>query len=251
MEHPFIGEIAQYAFNYAPPGWAPCAGQVMPLYQGIPLFEVIHNKFGGDGMSTFALPDYSHLSSQGLQFCIALTGAAPSAGGPSRPQSLGEIANLPYGFAPTSWVECNGQMLQVAEHQALYHAIATTFGGDGETTFGAPNLIHFPPTPLASDTDSQYYIAVEGDASPVNPFVGKVQLLPFHSAPNGWMTCSGQLLPINQNQELFSVIGVNFGGDGRTKFALPDLRHGQIPLPGGMEYCIAVTGTFPARNTTH
>lgn len=56
------------------------------------------------------------------------------------------------------------------------------------------------------------------------PFLGEVRMFSFGFAPRGWATCDGQLLPINQNQALFSLLGTVYGGDGRTNFALPDLR---------------------------
>ncbi|HPV60141.1 MAG TPA: tail fiber protein, partial [Thauera aminoaromatica] len=56
------------------------------------------------------------------------------------------------------------------------------------------------------------------------PFVGEIRPFGFGYAPRGWATCDGQLLPINQNQALFALLGTMYGGDGRTTFALPDLR---------------------------
>jgi microcystin-dependent protein len=56
------------------------------------------------------------------------------------------------------------------------------------------------------------------------PFLSEVRLMSFVFAPKGWALCTGQLLPINQNQALFSLLGTTFGGDGRVNFALPDLR---------------------------
>jgi microcystin-dependent protein len=61
------------------------------------------------------------------------------------------------------------------------------------------------------------------------PFLGEIRLLPFTFAPKGWALCNGQLLAINQNQALFALLGTSYGGDGRTTFALPDLR-GRIPM---------------------
>ena len=61
------------------------------------------------------------------------------------------------------------------------------------------------------------------------PFLGEIRLMSFGSAPRGWALCNGQLLPINQNQALFALLGTNYGGDGRTTFALPDLR-GLVPM---------------------
>jgi microcystin-dependent protein len=65
-----------------------------------------------------------------------------------------------------------------------------------------------------------------------NPFVGQLSLFPFNFAPVGWAFCAGQLLPISQYTALFSLLGVQFGGDGRTNFALPDLR-GRAPIGQG------------------
>ena len=56
------------------------------------------------------------------------------------------------------------------------------------------------------------------------PFLSEIRLMSFVFAPRGWALCDGQLLPINQNQALFSLLGTQFGGNGTTNFALPDLR---------------------------
>ncbi len=56
------------------------------------------------------------------------------------------------------------------------------------------------------------------------PFLGEVRLMAFGFPPKGWAFCNGQLLPINQNQALFSLFGTMYGGDGRTTFALPNMR---------------------------
>lgn len=72
-----------------------------------------------------------------------------------------------------------------------------------------------------------------------DPFIGEIKLLAYNNSdrvPRGWALCNGQLLPINQNQALFSILGTVYGGDGITSFALPDLR-GRVP--------VHVSGTFP------
>lgn len=56
------------------------------------------------------------------------------------------------------------------------------------------------------------------------PFLGQIMIIGFNFAPRGWAYCDGQILPINQNQSLYSLLGTTYGGDGRTSFALPDLR---------------------------
>lgn len=61
------------------------------------------------------------------------------------------------------------------------------------------------------------------------PFLGEIRQTSFQFAPKGWALCNGQLLPINQNQALFAILGTTYGGDGRVTFALPDLR-GRSPV---------------------
>ncbi len=61
------------------------------------------------------------------------------------------------------------------------------------------------------------------------PFLSEIKLMSFNFPPKGWAFCNGQLLPINQNQALFSLLGTTYGGNGQTTFALPDLR-GEVPI---------------------
>ena len=80
----------------------------------------------------------------------------------------------------------------------------------------------------------------------MEPFIGQVLLFAGNFAPRGWAFCNGQLLPIAQNQALFSILGTMYGGDGRTTFALPDLR-GRVPVhpgqgPGLSNYKIGEKG---------
>jgi microcystin-dependent protein len=64
------------------------------------------------------------------------------------------------------------------------------------------------------------------------PFLAEVRIVGFNFAPRGWAFCDGQILPINQNQSLYSLLGTTYGGDGRTTFALPDIR-GRTPIHVG------------------
>lgn len=64
------------------------------------------------------------------------------------------------------------------------------------------------------------------------PFLGEMKLISWNFAPKGWAFCNGQFLPINQNQALFSLLGTQYGGNGQTTFALPDLR-GRTPIHVG------------------
>jgi microcystin-dependent protein len=64
------------------------------------------------------------------------------------------------------------------------------------------------------------------------PFLSEIKLVSFNFPPKGWALCNGQLLPINQNQALFSLLGTTYGGNGQTNFALPNLR-GRVPIHMG------------------
>ena len=64
------------------------------------------------------------------------------------------------------------------------------------------------------------------------PFLGEIRIFSFGFPPKGWALCNGQLLPINQNQALFSILGTTYGGDGRVNFALPNLQ-GRVPVYAG------------------
>ncbi len=65
-----------------------------------------------------------------------------------------------------------------------------------------------------------------------DPFIGEIRAVGFNFAPRGWALCNGQLMPISQNTALFSLLGVNYGGDGRSTFGLPDLQ-ARFPLHAG------------------
>jgi microcystin-dependent protein len=73
------------------------------------------------------------------------------------------------------------------------------------------------------------------------PFLSEIRLMSFVFAPKGWALCNGQLLPINQNQALFALLGTTFGGDGRVNFALPDLR-GRVPVHVGSGHTLGERG---------
>jgi len=73
------------------------------------------------------------------------------------------------------------------------------------------------------------------------PFLSEIRIMSFQFAPKGWALCDGQLLPINQNQALFSLLGTTFGGNGTTTFALPDLR-GRTPLHVGSGHTLGEHG---------
>jgi microcystin-dependent protein len=89
------------------------------------------------------------------------------------------------------------------------------------------------------------------------PFLAEIRIFGFNFPPRGWAMCDGQILPIGQNQSLYSLLGTNYGGDGRTSFALPDLRsrvpiHVAAPHPlgqkGGEELNTLTVQGMPGHN---
>ena len=73
------------------------------------------------------------------------------------------------------------------------------------------------------------------------PFLSEIRVFSFNFAPRGWALCNGQLLPINQNQALFSLLGTTYGGDGRVNFALPNLQ-GRVPIHTGDGHTLGERG---------
>lgn len=73
------------------------------------------------------------------------------------------------------------------------------------------------------------------------PFLAEMRLVSFNFAPKGWALANGQLLPINQNQALFSILGTTYGGDGRVNFGLPDVR-GRVPIGSGQQFTLGEKG---------
>jgi microcystin-dependent protein len=103
-----------------------------------------------------------------------------------------------------------------------------------------------------------YCIALQGvfpsRNTAVNPFLGEIDMFSFGFAPKGFAQCNGQLLPINQDQALFALLGTQYGGNGTTTFALPNLQ-GRVPLSmgsnGTSNYVIGQTGGVESNTITH
>ncbi len=79
-----------------------------------------------------------------------------------------------------------------------------------------------------------------------NPFLGEIRMVAFQFAPRAWQSCNGQLLAINSNAALFSLLGTTYGGNGQTNFALPNLQ-GKVPISVGSNFVQGSTGG----QTTH
>jgi microcystin-dependent protein len=82
-----------------------------------------------------------------------------------------------------------------------------------------------------------------------DPYIGEIKVISFNFPPKGWAFCNGQLLAINQNQALFSILGTMYGGNGQTNFALPNLQ-GRIPLHQGQGFNVGQAGGEVAHTLT-
>jgi microcystin-dependent protein len=80
------------------------------------------------------------------------------------------------------------------------------------------------------------------------PFLGEIQIFPYNFCPYGWLQLQGQILQISQYSALFSLLGTNFGGDGKSTFALPKWGPIYAQNGGTMLACIAIAGVFPSRD---
>ena len=214
---PVIGEVTTFAGNYAPRDWAFCDGQLLSISSYTALFAIIGTTYGGDGRTTFALPD---LRSRATMHA----GQGP---GLTRYQ-LGERSGVER--APLS-------IAQMPSHQHTLPPssdLTGLTGGGGEHENVQPSLALNYIVALTGVYPSRNS---ESDALPASlgigdPFVGEISLFAGNFAPRGWALCDGQLLAISSNDALFSIFGTTYGGDGRTTFGLPDLR-GRIPVQPG------------------
>jgi microcystin-dependent protein len=202
-----------------------------------------------------------------VRYEISTEGVFPSSSGGGDLSMIGRVMPFAGNFDPGGFLECNGQLLSIAQYTALFSILGTTYGGDGVTTFALPDLrgrdiigasatdpvgttvgqptvsLADNQTPNGSNNTVQpfdnrepslalnYLIALQGIFPTqggfqdfTTPLLGQIVAFAGTFAPKGWAFAAGQLLPINQNQALFSLLGTTYGGDGITTFALPDLR---------------------------
>lgn len=247
-----LGMIQSFGGMSDPFGAKRCEGQMIPKQSNPDLFSVIGNAYGGGGTEDFAYPQLDNVTAVGGgPGWPAPKGALSTT--PLIAASTMEDAPLPGtviaftgDFAPTGWLLSNGAELEIAQYPALYSVIGTAFGGDGKTSFRVPDLSVSAPLGISSSVKlgqfvdgpvpgvgMRFLIAFEGlypqlggtGGFPSNdPFLGQIIAWASDAVPHGWMACEGQLLPIQQYAALFQVLGLHWGGDGVSTFALPDLR---------------------------
>jgi len=199
---PFVGEVRLVPDTAAPSDWALTNGQLLDLHQNMDLFEIVGTIYGGDGRSTFGLPDPKGR---------AIGGQGSPPGGSYR--SVGSKGGVETVAMRYYHVTPHDHWNNDADHMANYVPYYRSHPND-------------QPTLTMS-----YIIAIEGEVpSPTGPasdgpFLGEIRMFAGNFAPDGWALAQGQILDISQFSQLYSVLGTAYGGTS-TVFALPDLRGG-------------------------
>jgi microcystin-dependent protein len=81
----------------------------------------------------------------------------------------------------------------------------------------------------------------------MDPYIGQICLFPYLFSPTGWLPCDGRMMTIAANQALYALLGVSYGGDGKTTFALPNFNNANIGIPPACKYFISIQGLWPSR----
>ncbi|QGQ97951.1 hypothetical protein EHS13_25200 [Paenibacillus psychroresistens] len=247
--YPYVGEIKLFPYGRVPDNWVYCAGQTLSVSTYASLFSLVGDRFGGNGTTTFAVPDLRGTEPNGgVGYYIALAGDIPSSSSPSGNAILGEARLFPYNFTPENWVPANGQALNISQNAVLFILFGNTFGGDPQSDFNLPLL-----DPIK--TGVNYYIATAGvypNNGTGSEFVGEILMLPYSYAQGNLVNfAEGQVLPINPNAAIFSLFGIKFGGNGSSNFGLPNLsasnpaRYSNTSIYPKM-YRIMLAGVYPS-----
>lgn len=157
---PFLGQIFATTAPTLPAGWAAADGQLLNIDDHAALFNLLGTTYGGDGITTFALPNLigrapignsgtnpvgtTTSSTVTITYAITASGVYPTGGVPAgdNVSYVADVLMFAFGDAllPTGLVEANGQLAPVSQNSALYSLLLTTYGGDGITTFGLPDF---------------------------------------------------------------------------------------------------------------
>ncbi len=209
-----LGEVILFAGDYVPQGWAPADGRLLLIPENEPLFAKLGTTYGGDGVTTFALPDLRGRTPIG-------NGQGPGLNQRTLGDKVGSLAvtlteaqlpahshTLPGGAGPTGSTG-SGQSLQNMQPSLAMNYLVALQG-----VF---------PTPSFASADAGPIVAPSG-ISPSVPILGSIHLHAGAMVPNGYSSADGLVTPINENDPLFALLGTTYGGNGVTTFNLPDLR---------------------------
>lgn len=170
---------------------------------------------------------------------------------------IGEIVMFGGNFAPSGWAQCNGQLLSIAQNQALFSILGTTYGGDGETTFGLPDLRG--RSPIGTGNGPGLSTISLGEKSGLEYKTLSVNEIPAHNH-NGVVKCYNQTA--DETNPMGSVIGVTEGDFFSTEPSNANMAPNSVEIGNtgggqsfsirdpyiGMNYIIALYGVFPSQN---
>lgn len=220
---PFLAEVTWVAGNQIPDGWAPAFGASLPIAQNEALFSLLGTTYGGDGRTTFNLPDLRARAAVSAGAGPGLTNRRDGDHYGAESQTLG-IVQLPNHSHPlpsggNTGNTGNQNSFEIAQPSLPLNylvALVGTFPSEPAFANGLTDAAE------ASTVDQGMPESALGTGS--DPLLGSISLFAGNFAPAGYAFADGQLLPISQNTALFSIFGITFGGDGETTFGLPDLR---------------------------
>lgn len=250
MASRYLGEIRIFAGDYAPAGWALCDGRKLQIgeYEDT-LFKLLGASYGGDGVSTFGVPD--------------LRGRIPIHAG-TNPETGTKYERGSAGGVPESALTV--EHLPDHTHAALALSNDATLESPANAFWAKPGAV-LQYSPGAADRDMNpdaikpaggnkphgnlmpylainFIIALDGlppTAHDREASLAEIRMFPHDAIPPGWERCDGQELGIADNQALFSIMGNRFGGNDVTTFKLPDLR-GRAPVHPGEDVSFAQGG---------
>lgn len=171
---------------------------------------------------------------------------------------IGEVRLFPYNFAPVGWLECDGRLLSIAEYEVLYNLLGTTYGGNGQDTFGLPNLCGRVPVHQGQGTGlSNYALGQSGGSETVT--LTNAQLPAHTHSFNAVTSAAGSPTPAS-NLQLGSVSGETLYTSSITGIAGGNLAPAAVGPSGGSQphdntmpslvarYCIAWAGVYPSQS---
>lgn len=230
-----LGTVKLVAYGFVPRDYAACNGQLLAIDANPALFSILGVMYGGNGRTTFGLPNlqtrvplhrnatHQEGATGGAVAVNLNTYQMPEHSHPVMATTDAATATSPEGHVPASggrgaalYAPESGGTLTDLEPDSI-----TAAGGGQAHNNMQPSLgLHYV---ICTNGD---YPSRSGGALPDEgqDYMADIKTFGFGFAPRGWATCEGQLLPINQYQSLYSLLGTTYGGDGQTTFALPDLR---------------------------
>lgn len=230
----YLGEIRMFGGNFAPRGWAYCQGQILPISQYSALFSLLGATYGGDGQTTFALPNLASRLPIGQGSGPGLTPRTlgQSMGTESVTLTQNQMPGHTHALSASSTLAGSAGAvggvpaalpsdLAWASGVASEPMVATSFAGGGQPH---ENRQPYLGVNYIICLEGIYPSQGSGMFDDEEPFVGEIQMFGLSYAPRGWALCTGSLMAIQQNTALFSLLGTTYGGNGQTTFALPDLK---------------------------